>query len=351
MKEDVYTRLREFLNTLPAGYPETPTGVEIKILKKLFTPDEAELAMKLNKEPESIQTIAERTGMQEKELAEKLEEMAQKGLIFRVRVGEERHYQAFHFLVGIYEFQLNTIDKEFSELFEEYLPYLGMEMARAKTSQLRVIPVESAVGKGGSVEPYNQVLELVKKQTVLSVANCICRKEQGLLGNPCNKPSEVCIGFGDMAQYFIDNNLARQIDVAECLNLLDKAEEAGLVLQPTNAKELQWICCCCSCCCPGLKYAKTISRPQDMVHSYYEARIDPDECTACGDCIERCPMDAIQEGDDNSEIIEGRCIGCGLCASTCPVEAITLMPKPGMESPPEDYSEVLDRISADRGVA
>ena len=351
MNEDVYIRLREFLNTLPAGYPETPTGVEIKILKKLFTPDEAELTMKLNKEPESISVIAKRTGIQEKELAKKLETMAQKGLIFRVRVGEERHYQAFQFIVGIYEFQLNHIDKEFSELFEEYLPYLGMEMALAKTPQLRVIPVESAVGKEGSVEPYNQVRELVKKQTVLSVSNCMCRKEQGLLGNPCDKPSEVCIGFGDMAQYFIDNNSARQIDVAECLKILDTAEEAGLVLQPTNAKELQWICCCCSCCCAGLKYAKNISRPQNMVHSYYEAKIDPDECTACGDCIERCPMDAIQEGDDVSEIIEGRCIGCGLCTSACPVEAITLILKPGMESPPEDYSEVLDRISVDRGVA
>jgi Fe-S-cluster-containing hydrogenase component 2 len=62
-------------------------------------------------------------------------------------------------------------------------------------------------------------------------------------------------------------------------------------------------------------------------------------------------MDAIQEGDDVSEMIQGRCIGCGLCISTCPVEAISLMLKPEMEAPPKDYSEVLDRISTDRGVA
>jgi DNA-binding MarR family transcriptional regulator len=90
MSADVYTRLREFMDKLPAGYPETPTGVEIKILKKLFTPDEAELTMKLNSEPEEVAAIAARIGMDEKELGAKLEEMAQKGLIYRVRSGDKR---------------------------------------------------------------------------------------------------------------------------------------------------------------------------------------------------------------------------------------------------------------------
>jgi NAD-dependent dihydropyrimidine dehydrogenase PreA subunit len=351
MSEDVYTRLREFMDKLPIGYPETPTGVEIKILKKLYSPEDAELTMKLKSEPEEVPAIAKRIGMEEKELADKLEDMAQKGLIFRVRSGDKRLYQAFQFIVGVYEFQLKYLDKEFCELFEEYLPYIGMNMASVQTPQLRVVPVESAVGKGGTVEPYNQIRELVKKQEVLCVQDCICRKEQGLLGHPCDKPKEICFGFGDLAQYTIDNKAGRQIDVDECLKLLDKAEEAGLVLQPTNAEALQWICCCCSCCCPGLKIAKMTPRPQDLVRSYYQAKIDPDECTACGDCIERCPMDAIQEGENVSEVIDGRCIGCGLCVSVCPVEAISLEPKPGMEAPPKDISDMLNRIATERGVA
>jgi len=351
MNDNVYTSLRVFLDKLPSGYPETPTGIEIKILKKLFTPDQAELVMKLKSEPEPVSAIAQRIGMAESGLAEKLEEMAQKGLIFRVRSGGERLYQAFQFLVGIYEFQLKNLDKEFCELFEEYLPFFGMSMAALNTPQLRVIPVESSVGKGETVKPYNQVRELVKKQTILSVQDCICRKEQGLLGQPCDKPSEVCLAFGDFAQYSIDNNMARQIDVEECMKVLDQAENEGLVLQPTNAEDLEWICCCCNCCCPGLKIAKTLPRPQELVRSYYEASIDPEECTACGDCIERCPMTAIQEGDTASLIVEGRCIGCGICVSACPVEAITLLPKAGMEAPPKDFSEVLHRIASERGVA
>ena len=351
MSEDVYTRLREFMDKMPVGFPETPTGVEIKILKKLYSPEEAELTMKLKSEPEEIPSIAKRIGADEKELAEKLEDMAQRGLIYRVRSGDKRLYQAFQFIVGVYEFQLKHLDKEFCELFEEYLPYIGMQMASIQTPQLRVVPVESAVGKGGTVESYNQVRELVKKQKVFSVQDCICRKEQDLLGHPCEKPKEICLGFGDMAQFTIDNKAGRQIEVNECMKLLDKAEEAGLVLQPSNSENLEWICCCCSCCCPGLKIAKMTPRPQDLIRSYYQAKIDPDECTACGDCIERCPMDAIQEGDTVSEVIGGRCIGCGLCVSVCPVEAITLEPKPGMEAPPKDLSDMLNRIATERGVA
>jgi len=351
MGEDVYTRLREFMDRLPVGYPETPTGVEIKILKKLYTPEQAEITMQLKNEPEEVAVIAGRVGMDEKALAEKLEEMAQRGLIYRVRSGDKKLYQAYQFVVGVYEFQLNHLDKEFCELFEEYLPYMGMQMASVQTAQLRVVPVESAVGKGGSVAPYNRIRELVKEQEILCVQDCICRKEQGLLGNPCDKPQETCLAFGDMAQFTIDNHAGRKIDVDECLRLLDRAEEAGLVLEPSNSEKLEWICCCCSCCCPSLKIAKSTARPQDLIHSYYEAKIDPDECTAPGDCIERCPMDAIREGDNVSEVVDGRCIGCGLCVSVCPVEAITLEPKSGMDAPPKDVPDMLKRIAVERGVA
>jgi len=348
---DVYTRLREFMDKMPAGYPETPTGVEMKILKKLYTPDEAELTMKLTREPEEVPVIAKRIGADAKELAERLEEMAQKGLIYRVlRDGGKKLYQAYQFVVGIFEFQLKYMDKEFCELCEEYFPHVAMSLADVKTSQLRILPVESSVEKAGGVESYNQVRELVREQKVLCVQDCICRKEQAMLGNPCDKPVEICLLCGDMAQYKIDMGAARQIDVDECLKLLDKAEEAGLVLQSSNTEKLEWICCCCTCCCAGLKLTKAMPRPGDLVRSYYVARIDPDECTACGDCVERCPMEAIQEGDNAAEMIDGRCIGCGLCASVCPVEAITLEPKPGVEEPPKDMTDMHNRIASERGV-
>ena len=147
MSDDTYTRLREFLDKLPAGYPETPTGLEIKILKKLFTLEQAELTVQLSESPESVAEIAQRIGADESILADKLEDMALRGLIFRVREGDQKKYQAFQFIIGIYEFQVNAIDKEFSEMMEEYLPYFGLALAEVKTSQLRVVPLESSVAR------------------------------------------------------------------------------------------------------------------------------------------------------------------------------------------------------------
>ena len=72
MSEEIYFKLREFMDTMPAGYPTTPSGVEIKILKKLFTPDDAEMVMKLKVEPEEISAIAARVGMDESKLSDEL---------------------------------------------------------------------------------------------------------------------------------------------------------------------------------------------------------------------------------------------------------------------------------------
>lgn len=351
MTDDVYTRLREFLDKLPAGFPETPTGVEIKLLKKMFTPEQAELTMKLKAEPEPVSEIAARIGIDKAELSEKLETMAKDGLIFRVREGEERLYQAFQFIVGLYEFQVNRLDREFCELFEEYMPYFGMSMAAVSTSQLRVVPVESSLQNNSQVAPYNSVREMVENEDIAAVTQCICKKEQGLLGNECEKPQEVCLMFGKFARFYIDNNNARQITKAEVLKILDLAVENGLVLSPTNSQKLEAICCCCPCCCPTLKGIKPFPNPGELTTTYYLSFIDAEMCTGCGDCIEICPMEAIKDEDGISQVMVERCIGCGLCASRCPVEAISMQEREDRtEAPPVTFEETLNRIASERGI-
>ena len=120
----------------------------------------------------------------------------------------------------------------------------------------------SAVEVTAGVATYNNVRELIKEKEFISVQQCICRKEQGLLGNKCSYPhEEVCLGFGDFARYYVDNGMGRQIDMNETLKILDLAEEEGLVLRPNNAQDIDAICCCCPCCCPSLKYGKMFERP------------------------------------------------------------------------------------------
>lgn len=350
MADDVYVRLREFMDKLPAGFPETPTGVEIKILKKMFTPEQAELTMKLSREPESVSDIAQRIGMEEDQLSEELEQMARDGLIFRVREGDNRRYYAFHFLVGLYEFQLNRLDREFCELFEEYLPYYGMSMA-GQTSQMRVVPVASSLESDSTIAPYNQVREMVDEEELFAVAQCICRKEQGLLGNECAKPQEVCLMFGKFARFYIDNDNARQLTKEEVHSVLDNAEENGLVLSPTNTQKPEAICCCCSCCCPTLRGIKMMPKPGEIMSSGYRSVIDGELCTGCGECQEVCPMDAIKDEDGISEVMVERCIGCGLCADRCPVEAITMEERElKKEAPAPTMDDLLEKISMERGL-
>ncbi|MEN8251276.1 MAG: 4Fe-4S binding protein [Bacteroidota bacterium] len=350
--DDIYEKLRKFMDGLPTGFPETESGVEIKILKKLFTPEQASLFMELTFELETVETIANRTGIESSILNLKLEEMAAQGLLFRDHQDNMVRYQNFHFIVGIYEFQLNTLDKELAEMIEEYLPHFGMALAGAgvKTKQLRVAPVSSALDTASPVANYNMIRELIKDQELISVTNCICRKEQGLLENHCDYPHETCFGFGKFADYYIDNEMGRKIEISEAMEILDLAEESGLVLSPSNTKEISFICCCCPCCCPTLRYSKFAPKPAEMFKTYYQADIDAEICTSCQECFKRCPMEAIQEGQETSEINKDRCIGCGLCVSVCSENSISLQAIQGVEDPPEFLEDVFQQIRQERQI-
>ncbi len=348
MSDDVYYQLRDFLDKMPNGFPSTPEGTEIKILKKMFAPEEARITMALQPMPEKPSAIAERLGMDEAEVAEKLEEMAKKGCIYRVRAGDDVLYMAIQFVVGIYEFHLNSIDRELAELMEEYMPHLAQIWAVAPTKQLRVVPVGSALDATPAVATYNKIRDMVAGQEHISVAPCICRKEQKLMGYECDRPYEACLQFGMAAQYYVENGMGRAISVDECMKILDKAEEEALVLSPNNAKELLNICCCCSCCCGVLRMLRQYPRPAEQVQATYQAKIDPEVCSVCGTCLERCQIDAIVEGEEYNEVDLERCIGCGLCVSGCPEEAISMALREDIPEPPDNIVETMMKIAQER---
>lgn len=352
MSEDIYLRLREQLDQYSFGYPSTKSGVEFKILKKLFTEEEAELFLLLTLMLETPESIARRTGRDPKETASLLQQMGEKGLVFHLPKGDKSRYAAVPFVAGVYEFQLRDMDREFAELFEQYCDEAFNQATAGGADFLRPIPVNRSVDVSYAVAPYDSAREIVKGQKLIAVADCICRVQQGLIGQACDKPLEVCLMFGPSAQHFIGMNMARQVTVEEALDILTLSEEAGLVTQPVNAQNPSAMCGCCGDCCAVLKALNKQPCPAKMVVSNYYAAVNPDLCTVCEICLERCQMTAIIINDgDTAEINLDRCIGCGLCVTTCPEEALRLVLKPEDQriAVPEKASRHREEMSRRRG--
>ena len=142
--------------------------------------------------------------------------------------------------------------------------------------------------------------------------------------------------------------MGREIDKHEAIKILDLAEEAGLVVSPSNTKNLAFLCCCCPCCCPTIRYAKFFPKPAKLFKTYYQSSIDPETCTSCQECSERCPMGAIREDQETSEIDKDRCIGCGLCVSVCPENSISLKLISDAEAPHDFMEDVFQQIKKER---
>jgi len=332
LAKDIYKKLAKHLDDLPGGYPSTKSGVELRILKRLFTPEEAALAVKVTLMPEEPETIAGRAKLPVQETAEQLEEMAGKGLLYRFeRKGRPHRYMAAQFVIGIWEYHVNSLDKGLIQDFNEYAPYLILPEDWKKRPQLRTVPVERSLDTNLQAFPYENARKLVESHTKFLEAPCICRKEHKMMDKGCDKPEGNCLIMGGAADYYKRNGLGREITREEALGLLKKADETGLVLQPSYAKNIANICCCCGCCCQVLAAIKRHPRPAELVVSPYFTKLDQESCTGCEVCVDRCQMDAIFMDGDKAVLKTEHCIGCGLCVTTCPANALTLERKPEAE--------------------
>ena len=324
----------------PVGYPKSDSGVEIKILEKLFTEAEAQTACLLTPIPEEMSQIAARTGQDEGELSEKLENMADKGLVFRIRREGETFFKMAAFQVGLYEYAVKRVDKELAALFKEYYSttYEGA-VGAIDIPGFKVIPVSETIGPDMVLQPFHTLENKIREARKIVVYECICRKEAHLLDHGCDHPLENCLAFGVAAEFFIDAGLGREIDAEECLKILKEADDSGLIHAGANSKHLSNICNCCNCCCGSLKAVASHGYEKNrFFNALYEAKVDADECSACEDCLDRCPVDALTM-EDTTIVDREKCLGCGLCASVCPTEAITMHLRPDRTDP---YDRMMD---------
>ncbi|MFH1057250.1 MAG: 4Fe-4S binding protein [Pseudomonadota bacterium] len=356
MGQEVFDRLRRQLDQYSIGFPATDSGVELKILRKLFTPADAELFTQMSPRLETALDLAQRLGRGAGDLAAQLESMAGRGLLFRLKKSGESRYAAIPFIHGLFEFQVKNLDPELAGLMEAYTAEKPFEQAMQTSAGafLRPIPVQRSVPVEHHVASYDDAAQILAAASQIVVTDCICRKHKQTLGQGCDKIMEACFMFGSMGQYYLDRGMGRVVSLDEALQVLATAAEQGLVTQPGTAQNPAGMCNCCGDCCGVLATLNKHAKPASIVFSNHFASLDPVACTGCETCLERCQMGAIDIDADGKAIIDlDRCIGCGLCVITCPAEAITLTLKPASRrsgAPPKTGADQMRYMAQVRGL-
>lgn len=351
---NTYEKLAKYFDTLPAGFPPTQDGLELRILERLFTPQEAELALHLTLLNQDVQSIARQAGLSVEETSVLLEGMLQKGLIGAAgSEGKGTRYGISQFVIGFYEGQVNRLDEGMAKLFEEYAPFFFEHSSWKKVPQLRTIPIKRAIAITHEVLPYMQMDEIVRMNEDIAVRNCVCRQEQQILGKGCDRPMETCMTFGSAARNTVEHNIGRMITKDEAMEIVKQAQAAGLVLQPANSQNPMVVCMCCSCCCGVLRQIKADPNPGKLVANPYVTQYDPSNCIGCMACMEICPMAALTENAQGGvSFARERCIGCGLCVGVCPSEALQLVSRAELEQPkiPKKTVNTYVNLSKARGL-
>jgi ferredoxin len=325
MTEDVYKKLAQLLDTLPNRFPATPSGVEFRMLEKIFTPEEAAVALAMSLEPQSFQAIAEKSGAVPMETRNTLKRMSAKGLADLKKGEGEFLYALRPFVVGFYEGQLPRMDKEMAELFEEYYHETKGGVLRPMPALHRVIPVEKVIPVKIDIHPYERASEMIESAQAWGVRECICRKQQQLLGKPCTHQLETCIVFSKTKNAFDRSTVDRAITKEEALKILQETEEAGLVHSSGNYQDgHEYICNCCICCCGIMRGIAEYGITSAIAHSDFQAVVTEDLCNACEACLSRCQFNALSMQETIVAVDVKRCVGCGLCVLVCPTEALSI---------------------------
>ncbi len=330
-----YEELAAALDRLPNGFPATPSGIEIEILKRIFSPEQAFIASQMGMAWETIEAIAAHTGLDPTLVREHLAQMARRGLVWGYESDAGWVFRLAPFVVGIYE--STQLDRELAELVEAYFAGGGAVGIMGPQPALhRVVPAQKAL-KSEWILPYDDVRSLLLEMKSFAVRECICRVQQRLLDHPCEFPERMCLNYSARERPAGEDSITQE----EALAILGRAEEVGLVHTVSNVAEgCGYVCNCCGCCCGILRGINDFGVQNSVAQANFYAVIDPDLCAGCGICITRCQVHAILDAEGISVVDRPRCIGCGLCVTGCPNGAARLERKPEAEiiHPPADFA-------------
>lgn len=344
-----YHALAKRLDSFPQGYPATDTGKELAILEYLFTPEEANLASQLTFEYQLLSKIAEIVGCSIPIAVDLIKSMASKGLVHIKRGDNGIEVMLFPFVVGFYENQVFRMDETFAKLFEDYFHESFTDLLSITPQFHRVVPIHESIQTNIEILPEEDVVYLLKQKKAWGVLDCICRKQQALLGKPCEHPIHVCLGMSDSPGAFDHSEMIQALDLESAVKVLEAAGASGLVHTVSNNKrEISYVCSCCTCSCGLLRGIAEAGIANVVARSSYVAKIDEEICFGCGICEDVCQFHAITLSDV-AEINQVSCFGCGVCVRNCPEHAISLIkrkPEDILEIPETEYDWLRQRSQA-----
>jgi ferredoxin len=351
-----YRKLQRHLDRQAVGFPATRSGVEIKLLKHMFSPKDAEVAACLDYRPEPLDTIFARVKHMFKspeELGAALDRIHQSGGIHAHKHNGRRMYCNIPLIIGMYETQISRLSSEFVDDFNQYSSdrKFGVEFLSTDLPQMRTIPVSKSIETQPGTRTLDNVMGLLENADLpIAVLECICRQKKAMQGEPCEVTDrkDTCLDFGEMAQSFLMSGRGREITRQEAVAIIEQNQKDGLLLQVSNTKKAFHICSCCGCCCGFLEVLKKLPKPLEFWSSNFHARVDENVCDGCGVCSKRCQMGAITPASQGGLAVvdPSLCIGCGLCVSTCPEHAIQLQSNAAPLSPPDTRQDLYDAIMA-----
>jgi NAD-dependent dihydropyrimidine dehydrogenase PreA subunit len=333
-----------------------------QILEQFYTSEQAELGAKFPIGAFTVGELTETYDQDAESLTEMLETMADDGLIFVIK-GKDgvRKYTLTQFVPGVVEYQLmrgrdtphdrkvakmlrDFMEGEMRTLMEPILKDPELMKQMMPEAPARIITVEGLLPDTTEVYSYERLSELIDKETDFSAATCYCRHQKYLLDDPCKiegLPQHSCLLVGEAADYASDRGFGNKITKEEAHAIIELSEKAGLMHNVGNYSDRAFfVCNCCGCCCEFLDTAKRAQNNAVLDYANFIVKADTETCSGCGDCIDRCQMEALSLVDEVISINENMCFGCGNCVPVCPTESLTMVRRRKLQPP-----EAKERLS------
>ncbi|WP_257312609.1 4Fe-4S binding protein [Geothrix fuzhouensis] len=363
-----YERLVARLNRFPQGAP--PSERLFQILRLLVSEEEAGLLAQVPIRPFTARRAAALWRLPEAKARAVLDALAERAMLLDLVHDGETRYVLPPPMAGFFEFSMMRVrgdvdQKALAELFHQYLnveeDFVRALFANGQTQLGRVFVDETALPREDSlvVLDHERASEVVRSAKAIGIGTCYCRHKMAHMGKACDAPMDICMTFGTCADSLTRHHVARRVEAAECLDLLQLARERGLVQFGENVREkVSFICNCCGCCCEAMIAARRFSFMKPVHTTNYLPELDLDRCNGCGKCVNACPVEALSlvsahdphhAAAKRAQLDEERCLGCGVCVRACTKNALRLKSRRARVLTPANTAHRTVMMAIERG--